>query len=623
MRRWLVFAAAPIAVGLSLFHLYTAYFGVLVALLQRSIHLTVVMFLIYLLYPLSQRHKDHPLVIAADLLCAAASVVCIGYIVYNFNYVVNREGLASPVSPAEYWLGVFTFLFLLDAVRRVTGWPLAAVTLAAILYALAGPYMPGMLAHRGWSMRHLVAYLYLDQEGIFGIPLGISATYAALYILFGAFLNVTGAGQFFIDLACSLAGKSHGGPAKIAVLSSAFFGSVSGTPVANVYGTGSFTIPMMIRLGYKRHFAGAVEAAASTGGALMPPVMGAAVFLMADITGIPYVNIAFSAIIPAVLYFLSVGLMVHYEAVRLGLAGLPDEEVPPLRQSLRNIHLIIPLVGLVYVLVAGFTAFRAAFIAILLSIGVSFFRKETRLTPRGTWEALQKGGQDVLLIATATAASGIIIGVVALTGFALRFTSLILSLSQVTLIFPLFLTMAACLILGVGMPSAASYIIVAALAVPALIDLGVSTLSAHLFAYYFAVLANVTPPVCMAAYAAASVANAPMLRTGVSASKLALTGFLVPFMFVYGPALLLKGEILEIAWSTLTALIGIFSLATSLEGWLLHRANLAERILLLAAALSLIQPGIWTDGLGFTMFGAALACQWLTKPKNLDSPAHA
>lgn len=622
MRRWLVFAAAPIAVGLSLFHLYTAYFGVLVALLQRSIHLMVVMFLVYLLYPLSERHKDHPLIIAADLLCAAASVVCIGYITFNYEYVINREGLASPVSPVEYWLGLLTFFFLLDAVRRAAGWPLATVTLTSILYAMAGSYMPGMLAHRGWSMSHLIAYLYFDQEGIFGIPLGISATYAALYILFGAFLNITGAGQFFIDLACSLAGKSHGGPAKIAVLSSAFFGSVSGTPVANVYGTGSFTIPMMIRLGYQRHFAGAVEAAASTGGALMPPVMGAAVFLMADITGIPYVNIAFAAIIPAVLYFLSVGLMVHFEAVRLGLTGLPDEEVPPLRQSLRNIHLIIPLVGLVYILVAGFTAFRAAFIAILLCIGVSFVRKETRLTPSGAWEALRKGGEDVILIATATASAGIIIGVVALTGFALRFTSLVLSLSEVTLIFPLVLTMAACLILGVGMPSAASYIIVAALAVPALIDLGVPTLAAHLFAYYFAVLANVTPPVCMAAYAAASVAGAPMLRTGVTASKLALTGFLVPYMFVYGPALLLKGGITEIIWSTLTALVGIFSLSASLEGWWLHRANMAERALLMGAAFSLIKPGLWTDGLGFTMFAIVLAWQLITRQKTHRAPVH-
>jgi len=609
MRKWMLLAAAPIAVGLSLFHLYTGYFGVLVALLQKSVHLQVVMALVFLLRPLSERHKDHPLVIAADLLLLAVSMVVFGYVTFQYEYIISREGLASPVSPTEYAFGVAAFLILLEAVRRCAGWPLSAVTGLALIYAMTGPYLPGILAHRGWSMHHLIAYLYLDQEGIFGLPLGISATYAALYILFGAFLGATGAGQFFIDLACSMAGKSRGGPAKIAVISSALFGSVSGTPVANVYGTGAFTIPMMVRLGYRPHFAGAVEATASTGGAFMPPVMGAAVFIMADIAGIPYATIAFSALIPAVLYFFAVGLMVHFEAVRAGLQGLPDKEVPPFRKSLRNLHLLIPLVGLVYALVAGYTAFWAAFVAIVLSAAVSFVRAETRLTWRKTWDALEKGGTDMLLIATATAAAGIIVGVVGLTGLPLRFTSLVLSYGEATLVLPLILTMVACLVLGVGMPAAAAYIIVASLAVPAIIDLGVPILAAHLFAYYFAVLANVTPPVAMAAFAGASVARAPMMRTAVTASKLALTGFLVPYLFVYGPSLLMTGNAATILWSSLTALCGVFTLSAALEGWLLGRANLLERALLIGAAFSLIKAGVWTDTIGFALFAAAFAWQ--------------
>ena len=598
------------AVGLSLFHLYTGYFGVLVALLQRSIHLMLAMVLVFLLRPLSERHKDHPLVVASDAALAVASVVCIGYVTLNYDYVVNRVGLASPISPAEFALGVGTFALILEAARRVAGWPLAVVTLIALLYALFGAYLPGLLGHRGWNLRLLISYLYLDQEGIFGIPLGVSATYAALFILFGSFLNATGTGKFFLDLASFVAGGTRGGPAKIAVLSSALFGSVSGSPVANVYATGSFTIPMMQRLGYRPWFAGAVEAAASTGGAIMPPVMGAVAFLMADITGIPYAHIALSAVLPAILYYFAVGLMVHLEAVKTGLVGLPRSELPTLKQILPNVYLMIPIVGLIVILSRGFTAFRAAFIAIVLAIGVGLVRKENR-SWRKALDALDRGGRDMCLIAMATAASGIIIGVVSLTGLGLRFTSLILSFSQASLIFPLFLTMVSCLILGMGMPAAPAYIIVAALAIPSLMQLGVSALAAHLFAFYFAVLSNVTPPVAMAAYAGAGIAGAPMMRTGVTASKIAFTGFLVPFLFVYGPALLLQGSLLEIVWASVTALLGVVCLSAALEGWLLGPAMWYERVVLLAAAVTLIKPGLATDGFGLAGFALIAVFQWL------------
>ncbi|MBI3126489.1 MAG: TRAP transporter permease [Candidatus Tectomicrobia bacterium] len=610
MRKHLARFCVVVSVSLSLFHLYTGYFGVLVALLQRSVHLLLTMVLVFLLYPASKRHENHPAVVALDVLLALGSVVCIGYVAGNYDYVVNREGLASAVSGGELALGLATFALILEGLRRVAGWPLVLVTLGALLYTWGGPYLPGLLAHRGWSWNLIVAAMYLDQEAIFGVPLGVSATYAALFILFGSFLNITGAGRFFIDLACSVAGGSRGGPAKIAVLSSALFGSVSGSPVANVYGTGSFTIPMMMRLGYRPAFAAAVEAAASTGGAIMPPVMGAVAFLMADITGIPYASIALSAALPAILYYFAVGLMVHYEAIRADLKGLPPEDIPSGRKVLANLYLAIPLVGLVYTLSAGYTAFRAAFIAVVLSVAVSFLRKETRLTPAKAIEALDKGGRDMILIALTTAASGIIIGTVGLTGLALRFTSLVLSFSDAGLIFPLVLTMVACLILGMGMPAAPAYIIVAALAIPSLIQLGVSTLAAHMFAFYFAVLSNVTPPVAMAAYAGASIAGSPMLRTGVIASKLAFTGFLIPFLFVYGPPLLLKGSVPEILWASLTAILGVVCLASGLQGWMLGPVSWLERPILIVSAVALIKPGVVTDGIGLGGFALILVLQW-------------
>jgi len=625
MRKHLARFCVVVSVSLSLFHLYTGYFGVLVALLQRSVHLLLTMVLVFLLYPASKRHENHPAVVALDVLLALGSVVCIGYVAGNYDYVVNREGLASAVSGGELALGLATFALILEGLRRVAGWPLVLVTLCALLYTWGGPYLPGLLAHRGWSWNLIVAAMYLDQEAIFGVPLGVSATYAALFILFGSFLNITGAGRFFIDLACSVAGGSRGGPAKIAVLSSALFGSVSGSPVANVYGTGSFTIPMMMRLGYRPAFAAAVEAAASTGGAIMPPVMGAVAFLMADITGIPYASIALSAALPAILYYFAVGLMVHYEAIRADLKGLPPEDIPSGRKVLANLYLAIPLVGLVYTLSAGYTAFRAAFIAVVLSVAVSFLRKETRLTPAKAIEALDKGGRDMILIALTTAASGIIIGAVGLTGLALRFTSLVLSFSDAGLIFPLALTMVACLILGMGMPAAPAYIIVAALAIPSLIQLGVSTLAAHMFAFYFAVLSNVTPPVAMAAYAGASIAGSPMFRTGVIASKLAFTGFLIPFLFVYGPPLLLKGSVPEILWASLTAILGVVCLASGLQGWMLGPVSWLKRPILIVSAVALIKPGIVTDGIGLGGFALVLGLQWVKyrRRRALTSPLSA
>lgn len=610
MRKRLAGIAFGVSVALALFHLYTGYFGVFVALLQRSFHLLLAMVLAFLVHPASKRHENHPAVIALDVLCAFASVVCIGYIIVNYDYIVNREGLASPVSPGELVLGIAVFALILESLRRTTGWPLTIVTLSALLYTWAGPYLPGIFAHRGWSWGHIVAYMYLDQEAIFGIPLGVSATYAALFILFGAFLTTTGVGQFFNDVASALTGKSKGGPAKIAVVSSAMFGTVSGSPVADVYASGAFTIPLMKGLGYRPAFAGAVEATASTGGAIMPPVMGAIAFLMADITGIPYGQIALAAAVPGLLYYFSVGMMVHFEAHRYDLRGLPPEQVPPLRVSLRDSHLLIPIAGLVGVLAVGYTTFRAAFASIVLAVIVSFFRANTRLTWKSGIGALDQAGRDMVLIATATAAAGIIGGSVALTGLGLRFTSLVLSFGQVSLILPLMLTMVACLILGMGVPGAVAYIIVAALAVPALVELGVPLLPAHLFAVYFAVLSNVTPPVAMAAYAGASIADASMMRTGLIATKLALTGFIIPYMFVYGPPLLLKGEPVEVVWAIGTATLGVVALAAGLEGWLLGLASWPERVILAGSALALIKPGLITDVGGLAGFLLVFLLQW-------------
>ncbi|MDH3438286.1 MAG: TRAP transporter fused permease subunit, partial [Betaproteobacteria bacterium] len=547
-------------IAMSLFHLYTAQFGMLTVLLQRSVHYTFVMLLVFLVFPLGgERHK--PWMEVVDVLLMVLGVASIGYVVFNHQMVSEREPMSAVANDPQFALGLIAIALTLEAARRTVGMALVLVVSAGLAYVYLGPYFPGRFGHPGWTLNEMVSFLYLGMDGIFGIPLGVSATYAFLFILFGAFLYATGVGGYFITLATSLAGRSKGGPAKVAVLSSALFGTISGATVANVYGTGNFSIPLMKRLGYSPVFAGAVEATASTGGQIMPPVMGAVAFVMADVTGIAYVNIALAALLPALIYFFALIMMVHFEAHKKNLQSLPPSEIPPRKVVLSRSYLLLPVVFLVYILIDGYSPFRAAFFAIIATVLVSLVRKETRLSVRGFFDTLAKGAQESLLIATATAAAGLIVGCISMTGIALQVTNLITGISGETLIVPLILAMVACIIMGMGMPTVPAYIIVASIAVPAIVKLGVPVIAAHMFALYFAVVAAITPPVAIAAYAAASISGGNMFRTGVTASRLGIAAFVVPYMFVYSPALLLIGPWGWVAFSVVTALVGTASLA--------------------------------------------------------------
>ena len=604
---------SAIAITFSIFQLYTATFGVLDAQLQRAVHLGFGLALVYLLYPTRKswsRTKLHPF----DLLLAILGAAAPAYILIEYNQLVMRSGL---VTTPDLVVGILGILLVVEATRRVVGIPMVTVVLLFLAYAFAGPYMPGVLAHRGLTLSQLVGHLFFTTEGIFGIPLGVSSTFIFLFILFGAYLESTGLGKFFIDLANSIAGWASGGPAKVAVLSSGLMGTVSGSSVANVVGTGSLTIPMMKKLGYHKNFAGAVEAAASTGGQLMPPVMGAAAFLMAEFVGVPYIDIVKAAVIPALLYFTGVWLGVHFEAKRSNLKGLPREQLPKMSRLLvERGHLAIPLVVIVYLLVTGYTPMRAALVAIVLSIICSALRKSTRMKPIEIVRGLDKGARNVLSVLVACASAGIVIGVVTKTGVGLKLASGLLTLSGGMLLPTMFFTMITAIVLGMGVPTTANYVITSTIAAPAIIQMGVPVLAAHMFVFYFGIIADVTPPVALAAFAGAGIAGGNALRTGVNAAKLAIAAFIIPYMFVLSPVILMiDATIPGLIVTTVTAIIGMIALSSALIGYLADNCRIYERILLIAGGLLLIDPGTVTDLTGIAIFAIILFFQIERKKK--------
>ena len=600
---------AAIAITFSVFQLYTAIFGVLDAQLQRAIHLGFGLALAYLLYPFrrawTRDHYFHPI----DIVFAVLGAATPAYLVIQYRELITRAGTVSPVDTVVGGLGI---LLVIEATRRVVGLPMVTVVLAFIAYAFLGPYMPGVLAHRGLTPEQLIGHLYFTTEGIFGIPLGVSSTFIFLFILFGAYLESTGLGKFFIDLANAVAGWASGGPAKVAVLSSGLMGTVSGSSVANVVGTGSLTIPMMKKLGYNANFAGAVEAAASTGGQLMPPVMGAAAFLMAEFVGVPYIDVVKAAAIPALLYFTGVWLGVHFEAKRKKLKGIPRAELPnPLTLLKERGHLAIPLVVIVYLLVAGYTPMRAALVAIFLSILCAMLRKSTRMKPIEIVYGLERGAKGVLGVLVACASAGIIIGVVTKTGIGLRLASGLIDLAGGMLLPAMFFTMITAIVLGMGVPTTANYVITSTIAAPALEQMGVPVLAAHMFVFYFGIIADVTPPVALAAYAGAGISGGNALKTGVHASKLAIAAFIIPYVFVLSPVLLMVDATpLALVSVTLSALLGMIAISSALCGFLADHCRPYERILLIIAGLLMIKPGGITDLVGLVLFVVILVMQY-------------
>lgn len=588
-----------LAVCMSLFHLYTSGFGLMQAIIQAAIHLAFVLVLVFLLYPFSPKFSKTEIPWYDYLLAALGAFVTL-YLVVEFDSLITRAGLPTTMDLVVAFLGV---AILLEATRRVTSPILPVIAIFFLLYCYYGRYFPALFQHRGFNINRIVNHMYLGTEGIFGIPLGVSATFVFMFILFGSVLEQTGMGKFIIDLAMALAGWATGGPAKVAVLSSGLMGSISGSSVANVCTTGMFTIPLMKSVGYKPHFAGAVEAVASTGGQIMPPVMGAAAFIMAQFMGVPYIQVALAAIVPALLYYFAVIVQVHLEATRLGLRGLPREQLPPLLRLLRQKgHLLIPLVGIVYFLIGGYTPLKAAYNGIIITFVVSWLNKETRLTLPRLQAALESGARSALGVACACATVGIIVGTATLTGLGLRIASAIVTLAGGNLLMTLLLTMVACILLGAGLPTTANFIVTSTMAAPALFQLGVPPMAAYMFVLYFGIAADLSPPVALAAYAGAGIAGAEPMKTGVTAVKLALAGFIVPFIYVFNPILVLVDySFVPFALAVGTAMLGVMLLGMSTVGYFRGALSMWKRALALAGALFLLVPGWQSD-----LFGIAV-----------------
>jgi TRAP transporter 4TM/12TM fusion protein len=600
---------AVIAILMSAFHLYAGTFGAPEAMMHRSIHLLFTLVLIFLVGMTGEKKQSRGK-IGSDILLLLLTFLSLGYIFLNYEEIVTRYPYVQALSIWDFAMGVILTLILLEASRRVIGWALPITAVVFLLYALFGNHLPGLLRHTGFPVETIVDQLYLTTEGIFGIPLGVSATYVILFVIFGAFLEESGTGQFFTDFASSLVGGTKGGPGKISVVSSSLFGTISGSAVANVMVDGWLTIPLMKRAGFKKDFAAAVEATASTGGQIMPPVMGAAAFVMAEYTGISYIKICLHAAIPALLYYFALFMAIHFEASRTGLLGVPKEERPVLRSvMLARGYLFVPLAVIVYFMVSGYTPMYACIYATLSVFVVALLRAETRMGPRKILKAMEFGAKNMLPVAAACACAGVIIGVINLTGLGLKFTSLILFIAGNSLIPALIFTMLAGIVLGMGLPTTAAYIVQAALLIPALIKLNVPTIAAHMFVFYFAIISAITPPVAMAVYAAAGISGSNLWKTGLEAMRIGATGFIVPFMFVYGPSLLLIGSTGIIITTIISSSIGVIALSAGLMGWFLKEATILERLMLVIGALLLIKPGLYTDAVGLVLLVIVILLQ--------------
>ena len=589
------------------------------AQVHRSVFIACILFLAYLLYPARKNApKNTNKVPWYDLLLAVASSASFLYMALNYKQLVSQAGSYTQTDVA---IAIIAILLLMEACRRVVGLPILIVVSCFIAYAYFGAYIPGYFSHRGFTVQRIATHLYFTTEGVIGTPLAVCSTFIFLFILFGAFLERTGIGQFFIDIANSLAGKATGGPAKVAVIASALQGTITGSSVANTVSSGSFTIPMMKKMGYRPEFAAAVEAAASTGGQIMPPIMGAAAFLMSEMTGIPYSNIIIAAIIPAFLYFTGIMIMVHLEAKRYGLKGLPAEEIPNFfKLMLGYWYLLIPLVVLVTMMMTGYTPARAALVAIVLAIVVSMFRKETRMNFHTFLGALEAGARNIIGVGVACAVAGMIVGTVTLTGIGLKLANGLLSLSGGNILLALFFTMIASIVLGMGVPTTANYVIMATITAPIVLQLGVDLLPAHMFVFYFGIVADITPPVALAAYAGSAIARSNPLKTGVQATKLAIAAFIIPYIFALNPSLLLLGsEPLDIILVTITALIGMTGVAAATEGYLFAKMNPIVRIISLVGGLMLIVPGLQTDIGGLALVICAAAIQKIASKKQAET----
>lgn len=632
---WRQYITVIISIIFVLFQLYATLSGTVTAQILRATHLAFVQLLAFLLFPATKKMPRNTLPFY-DVLLGLAGAGCWMYIVINFQNLVRRSGNNTTL---DVIIGIIGILILFESCRRIVGLPIMTIASIFVIYAFVGKYLPGFLHHRGYSLQRVVCHLFYNTEGIMGTPIGACSTFIFLFILFGALLEKTGIGQFFIDVCNAIAGGASGGPAKVAVLSSALLGTVSGSSVSNTVGSGSFTIPMMKKLGYKGEFAGAVEASASTGGQLMPPIMGAAAFLMAESLGMPYITIVKAAVIPALLYFTGIFITVHLEAKKLGLKGLPREQLPRfLPLFLSKGYMILPLIVIIYFLCAGKTAVFAALMGIvsclLIGIAVSIVdlakgRKPT-FGSKDLIDVMCAAARNIISVAIACGMAGIIIGVVTLTGLGLKLGAGLVSLAGGKLFLTLVFTMLASIILGMGAPTTANYLITSTITAGAIIQLGVQPLAAHMFAFYFGIIADVTPPVALAAIAGAAIAKARPMKTAFNATKLAIGAFIIPYMFVYNSQMLMIDASLgRILFIIATALIGMFGISVALEGYgfnftgILHGSNkskgliitfdVIERVLFAIAGLLCVIPETSSDIIGLSMMAVLIVYQIVVK----------
>ncbi len=605
--RWLVFG---IAISMSLYHMYVAAFGPPQAMIFRGIHLLFALTLVYLVYPF--RNGGRWRVFDALLIVGAWGFVL--HILLDYGAFENRIIYIDDLTAWDKFFAVVAIALVLDGTRRVIGWALPITAMCFIAYAfLLTNVAPQVLLEQ----------IYLSTEGIFGSTLGVSATYVMLFVLFGAFMEKSGTGQLFMDFALSLTGHTAGGPGKVAVVSSSLFGTVSGSAVANVMVDGPITIPLMKRTGFNPPFAAAVEAVASTGGQIMPPVMGAAAFVMAEFLAVSYLQVTLWALIPAILFYVAVFFAVHFEAKRSGLVGIARSELPRLGRVLRDRgHLFAPILIVLFGLLLGYSAPLCALAGALSCIPVALLRKTTRAGIRwkSAVDALEEGARNTLAVAMACACAGIVIGCVTITGLGIVFTQFVIALARDQLVLALVLTALAGIILGMGMPTTPAYIVMVSLLVPAIIKLGAITPAAHMFAFYFAILSAITPPVALAVFAAAGLAKADLWKSGLAAMRVAAPVYIVPFMFIYEPALLMIGDWPTIATSFVTAVVGVIALAGGLFGYLAGPCRTWQRVLLVAAALLLIKPGVMTDALGVAMLAMVLGAQLLDRRRTIAAP---
>lgn len=599
-----------ILAAFSIFCIYVTLFATWLDEVRLTSFMAFIIFIGYLVFPAKKGVQKTNYMPWYDIILMIAGTGAFMYFCINATEIVSR----FKITPIEVAVGIVGIICLVELCRRSVGLPILCVAGVLLVYALIwGSTNPSIVAR----ITEYVRVLFYSKEGILSTPINVCSKYIVMFIIFGAFLERTGIADFFIRIANALVGRFSGGPAKVAVVASAFEGMVSGSSVANTVGSGAVTIPLMKKTGYKPEFAAAAEASASTGGQIMPPIMGAAAFLMAETVGLPYSNIVVKAILPAVLYFAGVFITVHLEAKKEGLRGLTKEELPRIKPLLKQTYLLLPLMLLIYLVGTSTRSIAyAAAIAIVAAIVVSLFNKEHRITPKRILEALAAGGQGMITVAAACGVAGIIAGVIGVTGLAFMLFNGIITLAGNKVIIALFLTMLCCIVLGMGVPTTANYCIMAATCAPILVQMGVPMVAAHFFVFYFGIVADLTPPVALAAYAGAAIAQANPMKTALTSTKLAIGAFIVPYVFALNPAMLfIDTTVPEVILICVTSFIGMFGVSAALQGYFLHNMKWYERILSAIGGLLLIYPGILTDAIGLGLVTVMIVIQLLTKKK--------